>query len=78
MIVRAASTSAVRVRARLSPLGRRPEQELALARSCIAGLEGAIAPDANHFAAMSNPTVLNRLMLAKLSDERALAQAHAS
>ena len=56
----------------------RPEQELALARSRIPGLEGAIAPDANHFAAMSNPTVLNRLMLAKLSDERALAQAHAS
>ncbi len=56
----------------------RPEQELALARSRIPGLEGAIAPGANHFAAMSNPAVLNRLMLAKLSGEPALAEAHAS
>ncbi len=56
----------------------RPEQELALARSRIAGLEGVIAPDANHFAAMSNPAVLNRLILAKLSEERAPAQAHPS
>jgi pimeloyl-ACP methyl ester carboxylesterase len=43
-----------------------PEQELALARRLIPGLEGVIAPDANHFAAMSNPELLNRLMLARL------------
>ena len=50
-----------------------PEQELALARSRIPGLEGAVAPNANHIAAMSNPAVLNRLMLAKLCEEPALA-----
>jgi len=49
-----------------------------LARSRIPGLEGAIAPGANHFAAMSNPAALNRLMLAKLSGEPALAEAYAS
>jgi pimeloyl-ACP methyl ester carboxylesterase len=47
----------------------RPEQEVALAKSLIPGLEGVIAPNANHFAAMSNPELLNRLMLAKLCDE---------
>ncbi len=46
----------------------RPEQEIALARSRIPGLEAAIAPKANHVAAMSNPEVLNRWMLAKLCD----------
>lgn len=49
----------------------RPEQELALARSRIPGLEGAIAPNANHIAAMSNPELLNRWMLAKLCDQGA-------
>jgi pimeloyl-ACP methyl ester carboxylesterase len=53
----------------------RPEEEIALARSRTPGLEGAIAPDANHIAAMSNPAVLNRWMLAKLGDEEALAGA---
>jgi pimeloyl-ACP methyl ester carboxylesterase len=50
-----------------------PEQELALARSRIPGLEGVIAPNANHIAAMSNPAVLNRLMLARLSGEAVVA-----
>ncbi len=56
----------------------RPEQELALARSHIPGLEGMVAPGANHFAAMSNPAVLNRWMLAKLCDEPGPSLAHAS
>jgi pimeloyl-ACP methyl ester carboxylesterase len=49
----------------------RPEQEIALARSRISALEGVIVPNANHIAAMSNPTVLNRLMLAKLGEDEA-------
>ena len=49
----------------------RPEQEIAVARSRIPELESAIAPDANHMAAMSNPAVLNRLMMAKLCDDKA-------
>lgn len=49
----------------------RPEQEIALAKSRIPGLEGVIAPDANHMAAISNPAVLNRLMLARLGGETA-------
>jgi pimeloyl-ACP methyl ester carboxylesterase len=48
----------------------RPEQEVALARSRIPGLEAVIAPNANHIAAMSNPELLNRLMLAKLCDDQ--------
>ncbi len=44
----------------------RPEQEIALARSQVPGLEGRIAPNANHMAAMSNPELLNRWMMAKL------------
>ena len=47
----------------------RPEEELALARRRAPGLEGAIAPNANHVAAMSNPALLNRWMLAKLCDD---------
>lgn len=46
----------------------RPEQELALARTQIPELEGMVAPGANHIAAMSNPELLNRWMLAKLCD----------
>jgi pimeloyl-ACP methyl ester carboxylesterase len=47
----------------------RPEPEIALARSQVPGLEGRIAPDANHIAAMSNPELLNRWMLARLGDD---------
>ncbi len=47
----------------------RPQQELALAKSRVPGLAGVIAPNANHVAAMSNPAMLNRLMLAKLCEE---------
>ena len=47
----------------------RPDAEIALAKSRIPGLEGVIAPDANHIAAMSNPPVLNRWMLAWLCGE---------
>jgi pimeloyl-ACP methyl ester carboxylesterase len=50
-----------------------PEQEIALAKSRAPGLEGAVAPNANHMAAMSNPEVLNRWILAKLGDEEVLA-----
>ena len=51
----------------------RPEEELALARRHIPTLEGRIAPGANHIAAMSNPELLNRWMLARLGGEEAVA-----